>query len=285
MKEPKGVRTQISFDDNIASVSLSHLLELMLMLRSYKEGLVIVGGWVPYFLLKKYQKKEISFQHAGSIDIDIAIDPLVIDEIQYSCLADLLMSRGYAPSPKTEFSYMKKVKTSLGEREIVVDFLAPTSGGTGKKHRNQRVQSDFFARKAEGADLALSNKITFTYEGKLPNKAEAIATFYIADITAIIAMKGYVLGQRFKDKDAYDIYSLVMHYKNGITSIAEEIKPFREHELMKKSIANLKEHFKTENTVGSVSVADFFHKTGEEGELLAKQAHLQIKRLLELLER
>ncbi|HUD44390.1 MAG TPA: hypothetical protein VMR41_02505 [Patescibacteria group bacterium] len=283
MKDPEGVRTKLSFDGNIAEISLSHLLELMLMLRSYKEGLVIVGGWTPYFLLKKFQKPEIVFQHAGSIDIDIAVDPKVIDEIQYAKLAELLLEKGYEPNPKVEFSYIKRIETEFGQREIVVDFLAPFSGGTSKSHRNQRVQNDFLARKIKGADLAFTNRIEFTLEGKLPNKSKASATFYIADIVAILAMKGYVLGQRLKQKDAYDIYSLVMYYKNGVTSIAEEIRPFMTHELIQESIKNLQEHFKAEDWVGPGLVADFFRETGEAREQRMTQAYVEVQRLLELL--
>ncbi len=283
MKDPEGVRTKLSFGGSIAEISLSHLLELMLMLKSYKEGLVIVGGWTPYFLLQKFQSKAVEFQHAGSIDIDIAIDPSVIDETQYSNLSDLLLAREYKPNPKSEFSYIKTVNTELGERQIVVDFLAPYEGGTGKQHRNQRVQNDFLARKAKGADLAITNKIEVTYEGHLPNGSIASATFYIADIVAILAMKGYVLGERLKEKDAYDIYSLVMYYKNGVESIVEEVKPFVAHELMQESLKNLQEKFKTRDWVGAALVADFFKDEGEEREERMTQAYLQVKRLLELL--
>jgi hypothetical protein len=44
-QDPKDTRTRLSFNDGTADLSLSYLLELMLMLQSYKEGLVIVGGW------------------------------------------------------------------------------------------------------------------------------------------------------------------------------------------------------------------------------------------------
>src|SRR5579859_4983148 len=145
MQDPEGIRTKLSFGDNISEISRAHLLELMLMLRSYRKGLVVVGGWVPYFLLHKFQNPGVAFTHEGSIDIDIAIDPKVIDEIQYTKLADLLIKRGYEPSSKTEFSYIKRVNTKLGKREIVVDFLAPFEGGTSKSHRNQRIQNDFLA--------------------------------------------------------------------------------------------------------------------------------------------
>ena len=225
-QDPKDVRTQLSFTDAIADTSLSHLLELMLMLRSYSDGLVVVGGWAPYLLLKQYQTKNKDFQHVGSIDIDIAINPEVINEPRYATLDKLLRDRGYEPHSKIEYSYAKKVQTENGEREVVVDFLAPEEGGTSRSHRNQRVQNDFLARKAKGADLAFTHRFEYTLTGQLPNGADAGVTFYVADVVAMMAMKSYVLGQRLKEKDAYDLFSMVLYYKNGAASVAEEIKPF-----------------------------------------------------------
>jgi len=282
-EDPENVRTSLSFTEGIADTSLFHLLELARMLRSYREGMVIVGGWVPYFLLKQFQRKGTAFSHVGSIDIDIAINPEVINETQYATLEQLLRARGYEPNPKIEFSYIKKVQTGLGEREIEIDFLAPDAGGTSRSHRNQRVQNDFLARKAKGADLAFSHRFELTLEGILPNGAETTGSMYVADIVAIMAMKGYVLGQRLKEKDAYDIFSLLLYYKDGISSVAEELKPFINLELMQESLRNLSEHFRTQNADGPTLVADFFRDEGEQRDQRKLQAYRQVQRLLELL--
>lgn len=284
MREDEGVRTKLTFETNIADISLSHLLELMLTLGSYKKGLVVVGGWVPYLLLKQFQNKDVTFQHQGSKDIDIAVNPAVINETQYASLVELLQGRGYHLKEGRQFSYIKKVTSSIGEDIIQVDFLAPEYGGTAKSHRHQKIQDDFLSRKARGADIAFLNPVEFTLEGKLPNNADATATFYIASILGILTMKGYVLGQRYKEKDAYDIYSLVRYYKNGADSVAEEIKPYMHNTLVKEALESMKEHFKTRTSMGPMAVADFLQETGEAREETLTQAHLQIQRLLKLLE-
>lgn len=283
-QDPQDVRTKLSFNGSIADISLSHLLELMMMLRSYKEGMVIVGGWTPYLLLRQFQREGVDFRHVGSVDIDIAINPTIIDKTQYAGLDQLLRARGYKPHPVVEYSYSKQVVDQDGiEREIIIDFLAPVEGGTSASHRNQRVQTDFLARKAKGADLAFDHRIALNHSGVLPNKAEAATTFYIADIVAIMAMKGYVLGQRLKEKDAYDIYSLAMYYKQGVESVAQELKPYKDQPLMQESIENIRTHFASPNAVGPIAVADFFQESGEQREQRAQQAYLQLQRLLSLL--
>ena len=79
-------RTKTTFVSNIADVSLSYLLELMIALGSYREGLVLVGGWVPYLLLKEYQPSDVDFRHVGSKDIDIAVNPKLVNEKGYALI-------------------------------------------------------------------------------------------------------------------------------------------------------------------------------------------------------
>ncbi len=284
-QDPQDVRTQISFSDDIAQISLSHVLEIMKALQSYRDGLVIVGGWAPYFLLRQFQKNGNDFEHTGSVDIDIVVNPEIINETQYAELETLLRGRGYEPDSKIEYSYSKRVRTSSGrEVEIRIDFLAPEYGGTSQRHRNQRVQDDFLARKAKGADLAFRQRFLFTLNDKLPNGADASVDFYVADIVAMIAMKSYVLGRRYKEKDAYDIFALVLHYKDGAASVAAETKPFISETPLPEGIENLKKQFTAVNSEGPAAVADFFQETGEQREQRMQQAYQQIQRLLELLE-
>src|SRR2546430_10683279 len=90
-------RTYAAFEGNSAEVSYSYLLELAIALQSYKDGLVLVGGWVPYLLLREHQPKHLEFKHAGSIDIDFAVNPERMSEERYASLLELVKARGYAP--------------------------------------------------------------------------------------------------------------------------------------------------------------------------------------------
>lgn len=60
-------RLSDKYDNITVSTSLSALLELQLALRSYRESLVLVGGWAPYFLLNEYGKGE--FHHLMFCDL------------------------------------------------------------------------------------------------------------------------------------------------------------------------------------------------------------------------
>lgn len=83
------------FENDEANFSQSILLELMTILGRYRESIYLVGGWAPYFLLKRFQKNDNIFQHAGSIDIDLAIDFAKVSQNQYAGIVELIEKRGY----------------------------------------------------------------------------------------------------------------------------------------------------------------------------------------------
>jgi len=69
---------------------LSVLVELMTILGEFRDNMVLVGGWIPYFLMEKNRH-----EHVGSLDIDIALDFQKISDDTYKTILQLLKSRGY----------------------------------------------------------------------------------------------------------------------------------------------------------------------------------------------
>jgi hypothetical protein len=55
--------------------------------------------------------------------------------------------------------------------------------------------------------------------------ADAIASRSPASIPALLAMKGFAIHGRHKQKDAYDIYYCVRNYPGGIEPLAEACMP------------------------------------------------------------
>ncbi len=278
-------RTKNTFVSNIADTSFSHLLELMLALGAYQQGLVLVGGWVPYLLLKKYQRKDVAFSHIGSQDIDIAVNPAIVDEKKYATMLELLQQRGYTPKTGTAFSFIKTVVTNKGEEHIQIDFLGPEYGGTTKGHRHQIVQDNFHLRKARGADIVFTHSEEIIVEGKLPGGGEGRTTIRVADIVGILTTKGITLGSRYKEKDAYDLTSLLLYYKQGPLAVAEELRPFQEHGLVKEALTAIREKFRSREAEGPTWTADFQEVVGELREQVKTQAYLQVQRFLRALDK
>lgn len=251
-------RFSTHFDNNEANRSQMVLLELMTILAKYRNDIYLVGGWVPYFLLKLFQNKEVNFKHVGSIDIDLVIDAKNISEGQYTNIVELIKEHDYVerksrvgrPIP---FSFEK----DIDDLSVVVDFLAGEYGGTSKSHRHQRIDDNFLARKARGADLLPDYHLIFKLEGYLPDGACNSCNIKMANITSILAMKGITISERYKEKDAYDIFSIIAYYKNGPASCFEEIKDHVGHGLIKEGLQSICEKFSKVDSVGPTWAAKF----------------------------
>ena len=93
-------------------------MEVMTILRSYRNALVLIGGWAPYFLLEKHGLPEARFRHVGSIDIDLVIDPEIVDEERYATITRLLLERGYRPSPSILYQFERAVVLPGSGRDL-----------------------------------------------------------------------------------------------------------------------------------------------------------------------
>jgi len=63
------------YSKSITESSKSVLIEALRILGSYRDYLVLTGGWAPYFILEKFGE---GGQHCGSIDIDFVLNPRLI---------------------------------------------------------------------------------------------------------------------------------------------------------------------------------------------------------------
>lgn len=79
------------------AICLSVLLELMTILGTFRENIVLIGGWTPWFLVPEKRN-----EHTGSLDIDIALDFKHIDSAAYKSILQLLRER-------REMSFFRKI--------------------------------------------------------------------------------------------------------------------------------------------------------------------------------
>jgi hypothetical protein len=275
----------------IAQLSLSVYLELMTILGSYREALVLVGGWTPYFILERFGREDTDFRHVGSIDIDVAVNPRLVSPDDYASIVERLERRGYRqrldklgqPIP-----FIFEREASLGEgrgtRVIEVDFLAPEYGGTGKSHRHQRVQHDLLARKARGCDVVFAHCFDHELTGALPDGAENTVQVKIADVVGCLTMKGIVLGERYHEKDAYDLYSVITYYEGGPRGTAQAVKPHLGNALVREGIDTIAEKFESIRSVGPVGVARFLASDSGERERITADAFVSVGEFIEALE-
>jgi len=244
--------------------------DLFTYLKPYRNQIVLIGGWVPYFLLEKYAPPGIEYdRHVGSLDVDIALNAFSIPRDAYKSILEILKERGFhhrkdSLGKNIPASFLKKIAFDDGEEiEVQIDFLAPEYGGAPKKRRHQVIQ-DMLARKGRGTDIVFDQTEIIHLSGPISSGANIELDIKVANVTACFVMKGIALGERTSEKDAYDLYMLARYYKEGPQSVLSELKKLGSHGLMKEALRNIEEHSKNVKSIGPVSVATFMGITDKE---------------------
>jgi len=132
-----------------------------------------------------------------------------------------------------------------------------------------------------GCSLVFEHYFEHEITGILPENGKTTNKIKIADIVGCIATKGIALGERYKEKDAYDIYSVVANYKEGPKDVAKEIVPFVENVFVKEGLDNIKKKFNTLQGEGPTWVATFLNPTSkEEMERIMADAFMNVDELI-----
>jgi hypothetical protein len=257
-------------------ISLALLFEIVDALKGYRDDVVLVGGWAPYFVLKRFADSAEQ-EHVGSLDADLALNFRRIPEDAYETILQTIERNGYsqrtnAAGKPIPASFQKTVNVDGIPYTMQLDFLAGEYGGKAKSHRHQHVQ-EILAHKARGADLVFDQHYTEDVEGTLLNGARITVRLNFANEVAIFAMKGICIGERSKSKDFYDLYMLAKHFKDGPTALAEQLAPHAKNPLLQEAIANIKRYFRMPEDFGPTSVADFLGEDDSESrEILRRDA-------------
>lgn len=223
------------------------LLEVMTILGSHREHIVIVGGFVPPLLTKRDD-------YVGTIDVDLALDHTRIPPRSYETIVAALLRADYEPDPEREFRFYRTVEMGQETVRIAVDLLAREYSGTSAEEWNQPIQGAQ-ALKARGADLAFSDYREVVVRGALPDGVETELPMKIAGIVPYLTMKGMALWGRNKEKDAYDVYFCMRHYPGGIEALIEEIRKHSEAPLVREGLGRIRAKFLAVGDTGPVWTA------------------------------
>ncbi|MGM0368422.1 MAG: hypothetical protein ACQEP2_07625 [Actinomycetota bacterium] len=250
----------------------------MTILGEYKDNIVLVGGWVPYFLIE--DKKET---HIGSIDIDLAIDSNAISNDAYRTILELLRKKGYEKG-RQPFIFTRSIKDKDSNiYTIEIDFLSGEYGGTGKSHRTQKIQ-DINARKARGCDLAFKNNLKVSMENQMPDGSINQISFKLANVIPFLVMKGMAIWERFKEKDAYDIYFIFRNYPGGINELALIFNGVKFNRLVKEGLGKIYAKFSSVDDIGPTWLVKFLDIEDEEEEdRMKRDAYERVNLLMQKL--
>ena len=218
---PLEPQSAADYDDRSTQAVKSVLLEIGQILGSYKGKFVVVGGLIPWLL----QNNE-DMPHLGTLDIDLGLDPSALADGEYASLIESLQGRGYRQrADLKQFQLVRELPQDDGSAtiEVVVDFLMQRDVKV-VKNRPPLVE-DFRAQGANGTDLAIRLAEDFKLTGNMPGGGTNAVTISVCSIPAFLAMKGFAVEKRHKQKDAYDIYYAIRNYPDGIPALAKACQP------------------------------------------------------------
>jgi len=202
------------YDRIRTEISKGALVQLALALEAYRDDIVLVGGWAPYFLTLGY------FEHCGSIDIDMVLRPTIV--VRYDRIHEIVVDElGYAPADR-EFRFEKQLKDPRGALfRIELDFL--TEPESAHKAGLVKVQNNLGAALIPGCGIVFDFSYEQEVRGTLPNDGQGSERMHVADIVGCVTMKGLAIGKRMKlEKDSYDIYAVAGFHKGSPMNSAKE---------------------------------------------------------------
>jgi hypothetical protein len=265
-------------DDKGVAAARAVILELMGILGEYREQLVLVGGWVPSLLLP--EPKDLLERHPGSLDVDLAVNHRSLTEAAYQTIDRLLRNAGYQRSSQQPFQYVREIQGV----KVRVDLLAGEYGGTGASHRTQKVQ-DARPRKTRGCDLVfqISPEVVLV-RGRLPGGSLDTAQVPVSSVVPFIVMKAIAMSGRRKNKDAFDIWYVLSHFRGGVEAVAERLRPHLDNGLVREGLEALAQKFGSPEHVGPRDAAEFDPSLGtEERAVRQRDAYERVRYLLDLL--
>ncbi len=231
----------------------SVLVEIGQILGSYQGKFAVIGGAVPWLLLN-----ESDMSHVGTLDVDLSLDAEALGDGEYAQLVEALLRQGYRqPENRPRFQLVRTVRSRDGgdDIDIIVDFLMPRDAMIAKN--TPPLVTDFAVQRAHGVDLALRFYQLVAIDGDMPDGGGNRVQIAVASIPALLAMKGYAIRGRLKQKDAYDIYYSIRNFPGGIEALAAKTEPLLQFESARTGYLHIAEKFRHPDDFGPTSVRQF----------------------------
>ena len=255
------------YDDRTTVAVRSVLIEIGQVLGSYRGKFAVIGGAVPWLLLN-----QSDMPHIGTLDVDLSLDAEALGDGEYAQLVDSLLRQGYHQAEnRPRFQLVRTVPARDGgaDIDIVVDFLMPRDATIAKN--TPPLVADFAVQRADGADLALRFYQLVAIDGDMPDGGGNRVQIAVASIPALLAMKGYAIANRIKQKDAYDIYYSIRNFPGGIDALVAATAPLLEFETARAGYLHISEKFRHMDDFGPTSVRQFVDRPDMLGERTADQ--------------
>jgi Nucleotidyl transferase AbiEii toxin, Type IV TA system len=204
-------RNESDYSDRQVEAARRVLIDLGQVLASFRDAIVVIGGWVPDLLLPDAEPK-----HIGSIDVDLALDAARLGDGRYAEILKLLIdTQRYKPGDKA-FQLVTDVALGDGEAavRVEVESLAPSDVKL-RKNRPKLVE-DFRVLQFPACAAAFKAPIDVEVAGRMISGAMNRVHVQVASLSDLIVMKAHAIAGRDTPKDVYDLCYCLDAYPGGI---------------------------------------------------------------------
>jgi hypothetical protein len=234
------------------------LAKLFTELGDMSKDLYLVGGLVPDLLVDN--KLPYIKEYLGTLDIDLAIHFAVSRKAKYKDLYNILRSLGFDKQKTVDgrdvmsHSFMRY---ESGYKPVVIDLitddkLEPTAD------KLKEIAPNVDAAKFRGVYLVFDDNI----EIGLGAAKSGPVKVRIPNIIPFLTLKSFAYSDEEGGaaKDAYDMWYTIVNYKNGPSSVKEELLRYKGNTDVTDAFKHIKRNFQTESSRGTKDVIDILVK-------------------------
>ena len=266
------------------------LLELAVLLKDERDHVVFVGGTACALLFPQGTDP-----HEGTIDVDIALDPVRLAEYGTDTLEEKLIYANYqqdALKAGEELRPLKKyrwfrsalVEGSNSAVEVAVDLLCGEYDDN-QHYAGSRETQGLHPSVLRGLDLAFLDPRLVRLTGHLPDGSRHQAEVQVCSPASLLAMKGIAIANRQhgQDKDAFDIDYILRRFDGGPDALARVLQTdvYRQAGLVQEGLAGIAQAFRSLDAIGPASIAtEDRYPDREERAIVQQGAFRRVERLL-----
>ena len=230
-------------------------LEVATRLGDFREQMCVVGGLVPSLIIDQAHRGAGVEEHIGTIDLDLGLSIVVLDDHLYEEIAKRLRDANFSPDKNT--AGKPTTQRWVSRQGIMVDFLIPPSSSADRGGCLRNLKEGFAAIITPALDLAFQDVQMVELAGTLPSGGTAVRTIQVCGPGAFIVLKALAFDKRGKPKDAYDLYYVLRNHPDGVERIGQRIRGFGDRSEVRDAASVLQRDFVRVDAVGPARVAEF----------------------------
>ena len=244
------------------------LVTLLRNLGPHRESLVLIGGLTPRYLV--LERPPIVPQHAGTLDIDVVIDLVVLEDADaYRTLEENLKKIGFERGENDKgqkVNWRWKVRMDDGAT-IVLELLADHPDLRGGRAQPIPDEGQISALNIPHSSIVFDLYDTAHVTAELlGSNGLATETIKHANIVSFTCLKAIAYNDRQERKDAHDLVYCLEHVPQALTEVAAMFQNGlngKHRDVLFHSLTLLRSRFATDANAegylkdGPVSVAKF----------------------------